>query len=50
MIIIRDMIYASLSKKTTLNQIIKRSYGLIPSFELVPFFHILKGNNHEAEK
>lgn len=50
MIIIRHMIYASSAKNTTLNQIIKRSQGLIPSFELVSFFHSLRGNNQEADK
>jgi len=48
MVIIRHMIYASSAKNTTLNQIIKRSHGLIPSFEFVSFFHVLRGNNHEA--
>lgn len=50
MIIIRHMIYASSAKSNILNQIIKRSQGLILSFELVSFFHILIGNNHDADK
>ena len=50
MIIIRHMIYATKAKNTTLNQIIKRSHGLLPTFDLVSFYHILKRNNQEADK
>lgn len=50
MIIIRHMIYATRDKNTTLNQIIKRYHGLLPSFDLVSFYHILKINNQEADK
>lgn len=44
------MIYATKAKNTTLNLIIKRYHGFLPSFDLVSFYHILKRNNQEADK
>lgn len=50
MLIIKHMNYNSSANNMNLNQIIKRSQGMIPFFDLVLFFHILRGNNQEADK
>jgi len=50
MLIIKHMKYNSLANYMNINQIIKRSQGMIPLFYLVSFFHVLRGNNQEADK
>lgn len=50
MLIINHMRYSSAAQNIMLNQIIKFSQGMISLFDHVTFFHILRGNNQEANK
>jgi len=50
MIIIRHMINTSKAKITNLNQIIKIAQNLLPAFESVSFYHVMRGNNQEVDR
>ena len=50
MLIIKHMNYNSATQNINLNQIIKRSLGIIPLFDRVNFFHILRSKNKDADK
>lgn len=50
MLIIKHMNFNSAAQNIILNQIIRRTKGMIPLFEQVRLFHILRGNNKEADK
>jgi len=50
MLIINHMRYNSATQNIILNQIIKCSQGMISLFDHVTFFHVLRGNNQEADR
>jgi len=50
MLIINHMRYSLAAQNIILNQIIKFSQGMISLFDHVTFFHILRGNNQEADR
>jgi len=45
MLIIKHVNYNSASQNMILNHIIKISQGMIPLFDRINFFYILRGNN-----
>lgn len=50
MLIIKHMNNNSTAQDIKLNQIIKRTQGMIPLFEQVKFFHILRGKNKKLTR